>query len=302
MPLPPAAAGAQALETKVRPGECIRVWRRYPAVPTVHGEWAEVIRSRNAAGGEERLLCETLQFDVFSFSPGQVARCCDRGVEKYQVVSEEAEKRDLRRKEVDRLHRALDENGRLGPCIGDVPSYPGFSTAKSQLRVKATVLELVEESAGAAGQRQDLQEEIERIFELNVAQLTQQMQSQQAISEQAMQGDIGIPVDNGIQPITCKQLKSGSTPKKHYPELCADCIRSGTWCSSSLHLPCATICLDIVAQLMSPGLQWRCSEAGLEAEMSYGDAKAVLLQIRPWLFCIPDVDAALFGSQSDMLK
>mmetsp|Transcript_43483 Transcript_43483/g.78048 ORF Transcript_43483/g.78048 Transcript_43483/m.78048 type:complete len:281 (+) Transcript_43483:2-844(+) len=279
---------------KVRAGECIRVWRRYPAVTPPHGEWAEVIRSGHAPDGEHQLLCETLQFEAFSFSPQQVAGCCDHKVVRYQAVCEEYERHELRQREVARLHQTLNEKGRLCPWAGDVPSYMGFTTASSQLRIKATVLELVGgDSIGVASKRQALQEELERIFEVSVAQLTQQMRSHQG----------KLPPDNGLAawlPVCSHQLKREAAPKKHYPELCAECISSGTWCSESLHLPCVTLCLDAVAEQLSPGICWRRSEAGLEAEISYGDAKVMLLQIRPRLFCIPDVDAALFGSQGEM--
>merc|ERR1712070_619525 len=83
-------------------------------------------------------------------------------------------------------------------------------------------------------------------------------------------------------------------PEKHMPELCSECIRTGTWCSGSLHLPGTAAALDRAASLMCPDMHWSLCEGGVEAEVEL-ESRRLLLQIRPRLFCITDADVKLFG-------
>jgi len=267
-------------------GSFLRVWWRLPPdASTAHAcEWAEVIRIEKTKIGAATLRCETLGKVAFSFVPTDVARGVDAHVVKFEVQAEVAPHGDLRRSEVNRLRQALHETcGRIGTLSREVdPALcnAGFTVAPSQVRVKATLLT----HSGSASQRQSLQERLEVTLEQFADDLHETDQKQQLLQ----------------QPLQLRQ--SSEVNQRHRPELCPECIRKANWCSGSLHLPDAAARIAKAAEsLLTPGSgtdrqspNWYVSDSGIEAEMFYND-QPVLIQLRPWHFCISETDAALFG-------
>lgn len=89
---------------------------------------------------------------------------------------------------------------------------------------------------------------------------------------------------------------TAESPTRHLPELCSECIKKGTWCSGSAHLPGATASLNAAVMQTYPqmGIVWSACDSGIEAEVEH-DSGRLLLQICPHLFFIPEADAKLFG-------
>jgi len=282
---------------RVTPGMCIRVWRWTSFTPRM--EWSEVIRSTTVAGNEW-LLCETLLFELFEFSPQLVAQGIDEAVEAYEIAYEDSEKVNWRQQEVARLHDALSEQGRLGhlPPPLAYPS-PGFIVAPSQFHVKVTVLGSV-----APERRRDLQESVQQKLLLNLSRC--QVQSacgcingidrgsvERPTATVANTGqDVQSPWQRWLQTVrshfqtrastklhSCKAGETleiartsatrsdPETSVRHIPELCSECIRLGSWCSGLLHLPGVTSCLDVATATMDSSVHWSPCEAGVESEV-----------------------------------
>lgn len=322
---------------RVVPGTCIRVWRK----GSMQMEWADVIRCTGTTCPEDRtfkrqcdpevdhLLCETLMFELFEFSPQRVAQGCDETVESYEIVHEDIQKTRWRAQEVARLHSALSEMGRLGNLL-PVSRYQGrgFHASASQLCVKATVI-----SGIAPKERQRVQDSIQQELmsslldcpqlsptdshgfddgvEVHDAHITDSKQNpwqrllhsvrgvfkpqppssaNSAVQAPERQGDAADDI------CTSEEITA-----KHFPELCSQCISRGTWCRGPLHWHGVSALLDAAALVMYPSLQWSTCESGVEAEVVHKGYR-VLLQIRPRLFFIPETDAKLFGEFADRLS
>jgi len=301
----------------VRPGTSMRVWRRRLSTPRM--EWSEVIR-RSTVAGIDWFFCETLLSELFEFSPQLVAERCDETVEAYEMVLEDSEKRKLREREVERLQQALSGQGQLKdlPCGLDY-RYPGFIVAPSQFHVKATSL-----SGETANERRMLQESVQRKLLLDSANGHHRQTTCRGLND-IDKSVVQRPGMNNRKPAlprwlqavkawpraTAKEsdppqsqsslgdvLESTNTcpenPARHLPELCSDCIRTGAWCTGSLHLPSATTRLHTAVSSLHSHVCWSPCECGIEAEIEY-EGERVLLQIRPSLFCVPESDAMLFG-------
>jgi len=266
-------------------GTSIRVWRRTSS--TTRMEWAEVLRLTAGMDGmgNRRVLCETLLFELFEFSPELVARGCDDAVHSYEITHEDSQKARLRREEVARLHSALSEHGRLTnlPPAREYHAL-GHIVAPSQFHVKATII-------SHAAKRRALQDSVQQQMLLSLAarSFEKHTNNKDAASQKRTQFRPHASADM----ISAKS----STCPRHIPELCPECIRLGNWCCGSLHLPGATMCIDAAVGAIHSHVRWAPCEAGLEAEVEHEGAR-LLLQIRPRLFCIPYTDARLFGRQS----
>lgn len=288
-------------------------------------EWSEVVRSTTVEG-TDWLLCETLLFELFEFSPQLVGEGCDDVVQAYEIAYEDSQKVSWREQEVARLHSALSERGQLGelpPCSAH--RSPCFVVAPSQFHVKATVI-----GSSTPDKRRDLQERIQQKL---LGKLDAWSQGQQAVGGAGCKDgperntwekpttnvadDRQNPLQRWWQKVRANFNKGAEvemtrarqtvaelptenacidaeSPAMHTPELCVECIRMGAWCCGSPHLLGVTPCLDAAVALMQSNVRWLPCEAGVEAEVEYEDER-VLLQIRPRLFFILDADAKLFG-------
>mmetsp|Transcript_11133 Transcript_11133/g.27870 ORF Transcript_11133/g.27870 Transcript_11133/m.27870 type:complete len:361 (+) Transcript_11133:82-1164(+) len=259
-------------------GSFIRVWP-CPSETTLSeaGEWAEVVRSEPCSNASRSLLCETLGGVLFSFVPEHVAQGIDARIAKFELKHEVAQLVQWRCHEIQRLQHAVDEkSGKVGnlPLV-ESPPLPeaGYRTAASQVRAKATVLC----DAISSRRRRAMQEMLESSLERFAHQLYERGSHE-------------------FEAVGC------CSRNVHRPELCPHCIRKGTWCSGSLHLPDAAARLADAAEAVQgvstrcggQGIKWRASDAGVETEFNFG-GELVLVQLRPWLFCVSDEDAELFG-------
>lgn len=264
-------------------GSCIRVWQHPPVdsqglidwVP--HGEWAEVVKIDTAKDGTASVLCEMLSGTLFTFAPDRVNAGVDTRVAKYEVQCDSFQRKLLHRAEARRLMRAIDAKtnkvGRMPEDDYSPRDNSDFTYAHSQIRVKVTFL-----SEGMpSSKRQALQATLEKGIERKAEQI------------------YGTPHNTDVGP---------ANSARHHPELCHLCIKKGGWCSGSLHLKDAALRLarsteehvGIVRHPDKPGVgsQWRSSDAGIEIEVMYR-SEPVLVQLRPWLFCISHQDRFLFG-------
>lgn len=296
----------------VSPGMCVRVWRR--EVSPTRMEWADVVR-RTIVGGIEWFLCETFCFELFEFSPQLVAEGCDGAVEMYDTSREDVENASLQQQEVARLHSALSE-GRLQKLpYTAVYEYPGFIVAPSQFHVKCTVLGSV-----TPEEQGDLQDSFQRRLQKNLARCPLKRPTSKAATKaetrwqtwvQTVKSRFGCAIPEEHAAVQCQECHSefpgsegtgSDIPAKHAPELCSECIRMGTWCCGTLHLPAATSCLDAAVTLTTQEkVHWLPCEAGVESEIQHCGER-LLLQIRPSLFCIADKDVQLFGSAHHPLE
>ncbi|CAK8987056.1 Putative fumarate reductase [Durusdinium trenchii] len=73
---------------------------------------------------------------------------------------------------------------------------------------------------------------------------------------------------------------------RHKPERCPKCRWRGEWCAGSFHRADVLLRYRVFSELITPGMEWSKSESGLETEFRYKGYR-VLLQIRPYLFIIP---------------
>mmetsp|Transcript_8985 Transcript_8985/g.23210 ORF Transcript_8985/g.23210 Transcript_8985/m.23210 type:complete len:361 (-) Transcript_8985:307-1389(-) len=253
-------------------GDKLRVWR-WATPDEEHGEWAEVIWRAEREGGIEWLFCETLRYSAFWFAPQRVAEGTDSDIRRYAPASELTVQRTLFRTEAARLHAALDEDcGVLRELKAPLPpGHRGFTTAPSQLRVKATVLN----GDLKPREREELQERLQRRLERE-AELREMLQEGAVLSS------------------PCSPARREQQNRRHRPELCAACIRKQSWCSGSLHRSDCAVRLDRAVRRLHPQLRWSACEAGVEALINYG-GELVILQLRPWIFCVSDDDALLFG-------
>ena len=77
---------------------------------------------------------------AFWFSPLLVEQSSDRAVVSWEPP-EDPHLISFRRSEVERLHRALQRDGRtIGGLYGPIQRIPGFRTQPSQVKVKAVLL------------------------------------------------------------------------------------------------------------------------------------------------------------------
>lgn len=261
-----AVACTAMARDKCVPGCSIRVWRH--SATALRGELAQIIRWE-----AQMLRCETLCGVVFVFSPCDVAKGLDAEVTRYEVCPENAPRAALRKREAVRLASALDKEGRIVGSLDDFCSsdIDGFVMTPSQVRATATMLSKDVTPRQRLAWQASLEQDMEELAHLQI----------------------------GAHPDRRSTAEGGDeAPHRHRPELCQDCIRKGGWCSGTWHLADAPKALATAAEsLLSAGsfkrdhLRWRSSAAGLETEFVY-KGEAVLLQLRPWLFCVSDAEAA----------
>jgi len=298
----------------VSPGMCIRVWRR--KMSPARMEWSEVIQ-RSLVDGNDFFICETLNFELFIFSPELVRKGADDIVERYEISREDMQKASLRQQEVARLHSALSSESRLEK-LPSTPAYayPGFIVAPSQFHVKCTVLGDVTPDKSRNLQetvQQGLLQQLARCHRLQSPSHSPKNHGRQSAPSATDATESGwqrwtrtvksrfssnsVAEDSKESSIEFEEGRSSVSEKvaKHIPDLCPECIRMCTWCSGALHLPAATSCIDDAVSLMHSPVLWVPSEAGVEAEIEH-HGERLLLQVRPSLFCIPDTDVKLFGS------
>jgi hypothetical protein len=273
-----------------------------------------------------------LLFDLFDFSPQLVAEGCDDTVEAYEIAREDGEKVSWRHQEVTRLKSTLSEQGRLGnlPPLS-LDQSPCSMVAPSQFYVKATFLGCAAPAKRRAKQ-ESVQQELLDITsraqiklasacirgsdcvpsDLVVVSVTNSQTPLQrclsSLREHFCFAAVGPRQGLAVDDVEAAQSQGGHRTGKvlegactdpeiasrHIPELCSECIRVGTWCSGTLHLPDITACLDGAAASMHSSARWSPCEAGLEAEVEL-EGERLLLQIRPRLFFIPEIDVKLFG-------
>ena len=123
-----------------------------------------------------------------------------------------------------------------------------------------------------------------------------------------------IPTDDAGPPQqACKECKTWTPAAvcelrwdqpghgRHKPELCPKCIDLGRWCAGSWHKADVLVRYRMLSGLITPNTEWCKSESGLETEFQYKGYR-VLLQIRPYLFFIPEHrDAWTCTGQEDHL-
>lgn len=80
------------------------------------------------------------------------------------------------------------------------------------------------------------------------------------------------------QASVCELLWDQPGHGKHIPEQCPKCIHYRQWCAGSLHKADVLLRYRVLAELVTPGMEWRKSESGLETEIRYKGFR-VLLQI-----------------------
>lgn len=314
---PDKTSPTSLMTPRIVPGMCIRVWRW----KSNRMEWSEVIR-RTTSAGKDWYLCETLLSEIFEFCPELVAKGCDDAIEAYDIAHEDSSKVIWRQQEVARLHSTISSQGQLGslPAAADCQS-PGFIVAPSQFHVKATfvnctspekhleIQEAIEQQLlqyvcascqerPALGRRDDHTAGTQR--EVNVAE-------NNPLNWKKCLQAVGLgfwhrsqPMDREVVQCQCvvaetyEAKRAAETTPRHLPELCSECIRKATWCSGSAHLPNVTTCLHAAAAKMYSGIIWSPFEGGIEAEVEHESGR-LLLQIRPHLFFITEIDAKLFG-------
>ena len=110
------------------PGTTIRVLLR-----SSESGWADVIQRQERPAGPG-LFCQMVDTrHPFWFSPSLVADGSDRVVASWELGDEPDNVISFRRSEVERLHRALQADGRSVAVLdGDVQRVPGFRTLGAQ--------------------------------------------------------------------------------------------------------------------------------------------------------------------------
>ena len=121
------------------PGTCIRVLLR----PETKGEgvWADVIR-REKGTPHDVFFCETVESPLrkFRFCPEDVEKGQDEKVFKWSDAKEPKEKIEFMQSEIERMQKEL-VGGQLWLLDETVKKVPGYITERSQLRLKATILD-----------------------------------------------------------------------------------------------------------------------------------------------------------------
>ena len=80
------------------------------------------------------------------------------------------------------------------------------------------------------------------------------------------------------QASVCELLWDQPGHGRHIPEECPKCIHLRRWCAGSLHKADVLLRYRVLAELVTPGMEWLKSESGLETEIRYKGFR-VLLQI-----------------------
>ena len=117
------------------PGVTIRVLLR-----SEESGWADVIE-RQERQNRLGLFCQMIETrQPFWFSPELVSQGSDSSVASWEPPEEDENVVLFRRSEVERLHRALQADGRSIAVLGnDVRHVPGFRTQPSQVRAACLI-------------------------------------------------------------------------------------------------------------------------------------------------------------------
>jgi hypothetical protein len=126
-----SAKGAVSIPLPPLPGQCVLVWLQ--SGPKAVADVMKLSESCDAA------LCKTIKSKrTFWLHPQCIHAKKDPTILKWELMPERDEKIDFRGHEIQRLHRALHSDGRLGTLRGGgaVKKYSGFVTAPSQYCVR----------------------------------------------------------------------------------------------------------------------------------------------------------------------